>query len=422
MQLSPGAKGGFLLRAWNAVDIKPGIIDEGLIIDRPKVIAALKELKEGVQGELTSNFVVASLPETKTFVKLFRIEKNIISGQKKNKNKKREKKTKQEEDVFIQAIERELPKEIPLSLENILYDYQIVQESATHWEVLVGAAPRDVVLEYTEILKEAGYYPMALEIEAQAIGRALIEKPKSYQLEKKKIFGLKLDTSHFFKKKSIDTKLLHKHVDEPGKAVEKNSRKDNPVLTSEADIQTNEQIKKLVKQPVHNKLDNTLSLLVDIGATRSSIIVYHHHSIQLTRSIQLSGDELTALVATKMKLSPAKAEQAKKVCGLDPKKCKGELVPVMNGWLKLLAQDIQSTIDYYTNEKEGTTALFDNIILCGGGASLLQLPEHLEEIIGVPVKVFDPATRLKPYKDIPELPQKSLPGYATVIGLAMRSI
>lgn len=412
MQLSPDADDRFVLRAWNAIDIKPGIIDEGLITDRPKVIDALRELKDGAQGELTSNFVVACLPETKTFVKLFRIEKQIIPEAGDKKKKKKEKAS--EEEQLIQSIERELPKEIPLSLENILYDYEVTHETDVYWEVLVGAAPRDIVLEYTEILKSAGYYPMALEIEAQAISRVLIGNAESAGLHTKKRLSFSLPHIPFFK-----TRPIAQPQDQP----QEDAAVDAQPTTEEHsdDVAPKKPLQQKPEKKQSGK-DDPLYLFVDIGATRSSVIVYHHHTIQFTRSLQLSGDELTASIAEKMKLTPAKAEQAKKVCGLDPKKCKGQTIPITNAWLKKLATELRNTMDYYTNEHEGTISPFDAILLCGGGAALLQLPEQLTAELKTPTGVFDPVSILKPGKGIPELPQKSLPGYATVIGLAMRSI
>jgi len=118
-----------------------------------------------------------------------------------------------------------------------------------------------------------------------------------------------------------------------------------------------------------------------------------------------------------------KAEQAKIVCGLDERKCKGEVAPIMKDWVEQLANELQATIDYYTLLEGLQTKLVKEILLCGGSASLPGLPDILTERINLPVKTGNTWNKfVGPPKKLLAIPNKSLLGFTTAIGLAMREL
>lgn len=363
----------YRLQAWGEVKLKPGIIDHGEIINKDQVLAAAQRLKDSLNGKLTSELAIVSLPETKTFLKLFKIDKP--------------EETDKEKDPLVVGIEAELPKQIPLPVENIIYDYNVVSESKHSWEVLVGAVPRDIVLEYAELIGAMGYKPLALEIEAQAICRALLSEKKFKQSKKDKKPS-----------KSISISKLNKFG------------------------QKEENLESTEKQPIEKHDDpHTAVIIADLGASRSSMIVYDQ-TIQFTRSLELSGNDLTQEISSKLDLTTSKAEQAKIVCGLDERKCKGKVAPIMKGWVSQLANELQATIDYYASlESLQQKKSVKEILLCGGSASLPGLPEILSERINLPVKTADTWYKfVEPPKKLLPIPKKSLLGFTTAIGLAIR--
>ncbi|MBI2097186.1 MAG: type IV pilus assembly protein PilM [Candidatus Sungbacteria bacterium] len=147
------------VRYIGSADLAGGVMVNGSI-EKPKELAGiLANLKTNDGHKVTDRFVVASLPEEKGFIKILRIPRP------KSEN-------------IDAAVRWELEGAIPLPVEEIYFDFEEVVSAghSDHVDVLVLAYPRGIVDSYTSVLREAGYVPMALELESQAIARALIDR------------------------------------------------------------------------------------------------------------------------------------------------------------------------------------------------------------------------------------------------------
>ncbi len=141
----------------SSLDMPTDVISEGEVLNEDKLKEALTKLFSHPQwGYFDSNEVIACLPETKTFIKLLQIEKSP--------------------NELAAIVGPEIEKHIPFSLEEIYYDWQIIRESARHYEILVGACPKKVVDKYVATLRKTKLNPIALEIEAMSIARALLQE------------------------------------------------------------------------------------------------------------------------------------------------------------------------------------------------------------------------------------------------------
>ena len=143
------------------INLPPGLIDNGEIKDKEKVIKLIKKLITNPKyGKVSSKEIIACLPETKTFIKLIEIPKtpNPIS----------------------EIIGNEIEKYIPMPINEIFYDWQIIEEHPDKQLILIGAAPQNIANQYTALLYEAKLSTVALEIEPISICRSLLneELPK----------------------------------------------------------------------------------------------------------------------------------------------------------------------------------------------------------------------------------------------------
>lgn len=144
------------LRAYNYLSLPAGCVVDGEIKDTKIFLEKLNELIRTKKGsERLSRQVVAVLPEDKTFLKTI----NLPAGSMPLKQK----------------ISEIIPQVMPLDINDIYFDWQLVKKSTTDQSVLVGASPRSIVDSYFNILTKAGLTPIALEIEAASIARLLIE-------------------------------------------------------------------------------------------------------------------------------------------------------------------------------------------------------------------------------------------------------
>ena len=143
---------------WSA--LSPNLIRRGVIQDIPVVTATLLEaLKKCSPFPVTDGQVVASIPETQSFVRVLDLPEM----------------SDREVDEAVQWAVRQ---HIPFDLERVYLDWQPVPQvdETKRKQVLVGAVQRDVVDPLIQVLDGAGLQVVALELEAQAIARSLLPR------------------------------------------------------------------------------------------------------------------------------------------------------------------------------------------------------------------------------------------------------
>ncbi len=150
----------FDLASFGEAKIKPGIIKGGEIKDEKVLMQILKKALAETKGEkLKTKYVVASLPEEKAFLQVIQMPK-------------------MKEEELKSAIIYEAENYIPLPIEEVYLDSQIVPPAYNHldhFDVLITALLKKTVDPYLSSLKKAGLKPVAFEIESQAIARVLIK-------------------------------------------------------------------------------------------------------------------------------------------------------------------------------------------------------------------------------------------------------
>jgi len=157
-------RGGFLdLASFTEAKIEPGVIEAGEIKDQDNLAEIIKETLRKIKGErLKTNYITASLPEEKGFLRVIQMPK-------------------MKEQDLKKAVYFEAENYIPLSLEKVYLDSQIIprfHESSRNVEVLIAAMPKEIVDNYLAVFQKVGLKPIAFEVEAQSISRALIKKGK----------------------------------------------------------------------------------------------------------------------------------------------------------------------------------------------------------------------------------------------------
>jgi len=148
------------VKTFSRIILEPGIIENGLILDKRKLTKKLKELV--AKAKIKTNQVILSLPESKVFIHVFKISKDL-------------KKTKLKDAIAFEA-----PKVIPLNQEEIYWDCQIISSlvKSTQQSVLYIAVFKNIIDTYVEVLNSAGLKPVVFEIESLALARALFSELK----------------------------------------------------------------------------------------------------------------------------------------------------------------------------------------------------------------------------------------------------
>ncbi len=322
----------FVAQETRLLQLPPGAIANGEIqqpeLVRKKLLILLG--KDGARPAIKYPWVVSSLPEPKTFLKL--LELNVPATEL------------TAEEVIFQA-----KKHLPFDLEESYWDWQVVSPSehqSEHCAVLFGAAPKNVTDTYTYLLESVGLQPLAWEIEAVALARSLL-----------------LNTSDY---------------------------------SSEA------------------------RLILDLGATRSSLVIYDNNTLQFSVSSNFSGELLTTAIATALKIGLPEAEKLKITYGLGYYKARPNYLKVVTGIVDALLEDIKTTLAFYKEHYPAGNSV-TRVVLGGGSSALINLDNAIARKLKIAAHLANPWKNLG-LRNPPPLNATVSLRFASAIGLAMRAV
>jgi len=319
------------LVACRSIDLPPGLITDGELQKPEDVRKHIQRLllANKKQKAVKSPWVVAAVPETKSFLKLIQIKKAP-------------------DDLTDEEIISVAKKHIPLDEENYYLQWQIIrhtQEASPKTDVLIGAVDKFIADSYTYLLESLGLGVVALETEAVAVARTLITADKTYSSEARAI--------------------------------------------------------------------------LDIGATRSNLVIFDNGVVQFSTTIPYSGELLTTAIEQKLHLQYDDAEELKKKVGLDYKQSKNKAWIIISEETKKLISSLKESFRFYYSHFPQANKI-THITMCGSGSNL----QRLDKIISSELKIVARPGRLwknlqnervtTNYKDTPL-------GYATAVGLALRA-
>lgn len=146
------------IRSYFSVDIPEGLIEDGNINNKQKVAEEIRAaVKKAGPKKISTSNVVCSLPESKVFLRK-------ISTPRMN------------EEEITEAIKWEIEASIPLSVDQVYYDWQLIDEEKGKDNILTVAVSREIVDDTIEVLEAAGLNVLGLEVESIATARSLISR------------------------------------------------------------------------------------------------------------------------------------------------------------------------------------------------------------------------------------------------------
>lgn len=152
--------GSFNLVSFNETFFSPGIVKEGVIQDEQALVKIIKTACNAVKGKkLDTKYVVVSLPEEKSFAQVIQMPKMT------------------NEELKL-AVPFEAENYIPLSVNTVYLDFQVIdyhEPGVSHMDLLINVMAKSIVDSYVSCFKKAGLVPCILEVESQAIIRALMK-------------------------------------------------------------------------------------------------------------------------------------------------------------------------------------------------------------------------------------------------------
>lgn len=181
---------------------------------------------------------------------------------------------------------------------------------------------------------------------------------------------------------------------------------------------------------VKNGISEYPVLIIDLGRSRTSFIIYSGHSISFTSSASFSSSMLTEAIARDLGVSAAEAEKMKISCGLSKAKAKKDCLKVSGSMMPVLedlSDQVRKAIRYFEGHQANGKVLggqrtVEKILLSGRGSNLKGLSDFLSADFKIPIEFANPWVNIlpAPLREIPGLPFKDSLGFTTVLGLALR--
>jgi Tfp pilus assembly PilM family ATPase len=163
------------------------------------------------------------------------------------------------------------------------------------------------------------------------------------------------------------------------------------------------------------------SLIVDIGAGRTSFIITEGVIPYFTSSIPFSSEMISDAIAGNFNIDKKNAEQIKINEGIERSSDGGSVFNAVKALLETLASEIEKTMDFYQNISKESSGI-NKIIMCGGGSNLRGIVPYLTTRLSREIMVGDPWVNLHLGNKLPIIDKESSVRYATAIGLALKKI
>jgi type IV pilus assembly protein PilM len=144
--------------AYSNVPLPPNLISNEDILNHDSLVRLVEQsLLHPQFGRLTTNRVVFSIPESKSFVRVIRM-------------------TAMSDTELANAVLFEAEAYIPMPMDQVYFDYQVLRQDANGMDVLLIASPKEFVNKYIDVLEAAHLKIEAIEVESQSVVRTLVPK------------------------------------------------------------------------------------------------------------------------------------------------------------------------------------------------------------------------------------------------------
>jgi len=166
--------------------------------------------------------------------------------------------------------------------------------------------------------------------------------------------------------------------------------------------------------------------IVDFGRARTGLAVVSRGVLLFTATIEVGGVAMTQAIMKTFKVDEREAERLKNERGFTRSQTDTELWSALMNTIAALKDEINRHFVYWNSRKGADNKQYqkiDELLLCGGNSNLTGLPEYLSQSLKVPVRLGAVWGNALSFNDvIPPIDKSHSLGYATAVGLALRTI
>ncbi len=170
----------------------------------------------------------------------------------------------------------------------------------------------------------------------------------------------------------------------------------------------------LTRSLTHNK--QGIYLVLDIGHETCNIIVASNQGILMNRTIDVGGDKMTQVIASSMKIDFERAEQIKRKQGVNVVG-NGQAGGVLGTVLSIITEEIKKTIKLFEDDFKNVKV--DKIILSGGAANMIGLKDFIQQQIGTETIIGNALEGIAFVPEVKSSLLRNAPSLSIAIGLAL---
>ena len=343
------------------VPLPPEAIVDGEIMDRDLVIQALTDCAE--QAKLPDEPVASAVSGRAVIVKKIVMDK-------------------MNEADAREAIYWEAEQHVPFDIDDITLDFEILRDDigANQMELLLVAAKKDMILNHAELIRDAGFQPLVIDV-------ASFANQNAYE---------------YCSRGSLNTKLSKDQVALP----ELIDDGDDDFTGPEADL------------PATSESDGQFVALLDIGGGMTNVHIVRDGIPYFTRDLPVGTSHFIEEFQKQLGVNYEVAQDI----------AQGHLDEVDDQLIEDIVRQVGAEI-YHGLEPSlsylktsGEAEGIDRIVLSGGGAKVPGLADYFTESYSVPAEVADPLGAVDYDPDLfgGTAPEEMSPLLAVSMGLAMR--
>lgn len=180
IQLAESRKADKIL-AWNEVRLPEGVIENYEIKNEEKFKEAVLYAIKNSKGKFNSKKVVLSVSENKVFTRVISLP--LMDDWKAS-----------------EAVKWETESNIPIAIDEVYFDWQIIKKNEKKMDVLVMATPKKIVDSYLKVFNSCGIEVIACEAESSSIGRSILGKKEKERNILSIDIGLSMTSFTIYKK------------------------------------------------------------------------------------------------------------------------------------------------------------------------------------------------------------------------------
>lgn len=144
------------IRSFSSKRLSAGCIENGRIIDKQKASEAIKEvIKKSGPKKINTNKAICSVPESKAFLRMISLP--LVN-----------------QEEAQESIKWEIEANIPLSVDEVYFDWQFLNQENDKQNILAVAVAKDIINDLAETLDLSGLSIYGIEMESIATARSLI--------------------------------------------------------------------------------------------------------------------------------------------------------------------------------------------------------------------------------------------------------